>query len=86
MGINQITLEQVFSYGRDLAVGGTVIMFGWKVRGAWDVISKFLTRIEQHMDEVEHGMQLLLDNHLTHIKGTLDRIADAEVSANKHER
>lgn len=86
MGIDQVTLGQLFSYGRDLAVAGTVISVGWKIRGGWEEIRRFIERITEHMEKVEGGMQVLLDNHLIHMQDTLDRIADAEVSANKRPR
>lgn len=86
MNIDQITVGQLISYGRDLAVAGTVISVGWKIRGGWEEIRHFIRRITEHMEKVEDGMQVLLDNHLKHIQGTLERIADAEVSSNKRFR
>jgi hypothetical protein len=83
MSINQITLEQVFSWGRDIAVAGTVITVGWRLRGVWEVIQRFLERITMHMTIVESGMKALLDNHMTHMQETLEKIANAEVSANE---
>lgn len=74
MGIDQVTLGQVFSYGRDLAVAGTVISVGWKVRGGWEEVRRFIKRVTEHMDKVEIGMQ------------TLGKLADVEVSPYKRYR
>lgn len=66
--IGQLTLDQIFAYGRDLTIAGTVLTLGWKSRGVWEKCQSFLDRIETFMGRMEQGMETLLTNHMEHIE------------------
>jgi len=91
--LSQINIGQIISYARDLSIAATVIAVGWKIlraisgiawkaRGIWEEIQTFIHRITQHMETMENGMKVVLENHLTHIE---DHLANLAVSASRIE-
>lgn len=70
-----ITFAEIFGYCRDLSIAGAIVTFVWKVRGTWDEIQSFTQRVLLHMDRVEHTMDVIVANHLTHISQALEQLA-----------
>lgn len=64
---SHVTLGQVSSTLRDLAIFSVIITGAWKARGGYELAAKFFNRCTEHMTVMESGMKTLLENHLTHI-------------------
>jgi len=79
---NTVTLGHIGSTLRDFSIFGALvsglIATVWKGRGIYDATSTFFSRIIQHMDVMESGMNTLLTNHLHHIEKDLKTIARRE--------
>ena len=84
--ISQMNVGELISSLRDLIFILGMLTVGWKVR-AWvqPVIdffhraNEFFDRSEVHIQRVESGMQMLLNNHLSHIQSDLGHISGREV-------
>lgn len=70
-----VTLSELSSAVRDFGIVGTLVVIGWKgrswVQPAFDLFKKastFFDRAETHMVTMEGQMNLLLNNHLSHLK------------------
>jgi len=70
-----ITLGELSSTIRDFGIFFTLLVLGWKCRGAIqpaiDLFKKanvFLDRADTYMTTSEGQMNLLLNNHLKHLK------------------
>jgi hypothetical protein len=83
---SQLPLGEVISSLRDVIFILGVLTIGWKIR-AWlqPVIeffkraNEFFDRSEAHIDKVESGMQVLLNNHLSHIQSDLGHLSGREI-------
>lgn len=70
-----LTLAELSSAVRDFGIVGTLVILGWKGR-SWaqpviDVFKEakgFFERADRHMTTMETQMNLLLTNHLAHLK------------------
>jgi hypothetical protein len=70
-----VTLAELSAAVRDFGIVGVLIVIGWKSR-SWtqpiiDVIeraTRFFDRADRHMTTIETQMNLLLNNHLAHLK------------------
>lgn len=76
---SQITLGQVSSTARDLAIVGTLITCAWKARGWYEAGASFFARCIKHMDVMEAGMKTLLENHMTHIEADLAKLTGRSI-------
>lgn len=94
--IGQLTLDQIMSSGRDLAIAGALIKIVWNARGVKAAADAFTARVSKFMDSVEEKLDTLNDNvitvmnnHLPHLDEKLDRIANQGVandSVPEHDR
>ena len=66
-----LTLGQLSSSLKDFSIVGFLIGVAWKARGFYELASGFFNRITKHMDAMEHGMNTLLTNHITHMEEDL---------------
>src|SRR5579859_2496775 len=72
---SSITLGQLSSSARDLAIVGVLITSTWKARGVYGSVTEFFQRTMKHMDVMEAGMNTLLTNHLAHIEENLKQMS-----------
>lgn len=72
--LNQITLGDIITYVRDLAIAGVVLKLGWKLRDVWQAVLDTKERIFRHMDVMESGMTTLLNNDLRHLQESVDKL------------
>jgi hypothetical protein len=84
--LTQMTVGEALSSIRDIALICGMVIAGWKAR-SWiqpflDTVkkaNKFFDAGEKHMQIVESGMQMLLNNHLHHIESDLGHISGRQV-------
>ena len=77
-GIQQLTVGEVTSTLRDFAIIGAmfpVFKFVWKIRGMYESIQNFFTRVTKHMDTMENFAQVAVRNHLNHMERDLRFLA-----------
>lgn len=79
-GFGSMPLDDVLGFFRDIALIFGVVVIGWKVHAVVQPIVDFfklaiktMKRAEKHMDAMEEGMTLLLENHLKHIHAELKK-------------
>lgn len=70
-----VTIGQVVSTLKDGAFFVGILIFGWKARALFEPVLRFFTRVNVHMDTMEHGMSVILNNHLNHIEADLKAIS-----------
>ena len=70
-----LTVPEFISELRDGLFIVGMMVFGWKARSWFQPIKEFFSRVNHHMDVVEHGMKVILENHLTHIEADLKTIS-----------
>ena len=75
----QLTLGEIASAFRDLAIVTVIVKVAWSSRGIYEHGKSFFERCIKHMDFMETGMKTLLDNHLTHIEADLAKLTGREV-------
>jgi hypothetical protein len=66
-----LTLGQISSVARDFTIVGVLLTSAWKIRGVYENVKSFFSRLTAHMDIMENGMRTLLSNHLHHIEKDL---------------
>lgn len=83
--LSQMTLGELLSNLRDITVILGTLTIGWKLRSwlqpLYDFFkraNKFFELSESHIQRVESGMQVLLNNHLSHIQSDLGHISGRE--------
>jgi len=75
----QLTLGEIASAFRDLAIVTVLLRAAWSSRGLYEHGKAFFNRCIEHMDYMEFGMKTLLENHLTHIEADLAKLTGREV-------
>lgn len=83
--ISQMTVGELLSSLRDTIFIFGVPYLGWKARGwvqpgidFFKRANKFFDLGEAHIRRVESGMQVLLNNHLSHIQSDLGHLSGRE--------
>jgi hypothetical protein len=78
----QLDVSQFIAALRDIAFVVGLSVMGWKARTVAQPVYNFFTRADKHMDRVEiglsnmeKGMQILLENHMTHVQNSLEILA-----------
>ena len=71
----QLTLGEIASTLRDLAIVAILLKAAWHSRGLYDDAKAFFKRCTLHMDYVEGSMKTLLENHLVHIEAGVTALA-----------
>lgn len=84
--ISQMTVGELISSIRDLTVILGTLTIGWKVRSWVQPLVDFFKRAntffdmgEKHIQRVEAGMNVLLNNHLHHIQADLGHISGRDM-------
>lgn len=80
--LTQMTVGELLSSLRDITLIFSMLTVGWKVR-AWvqpgidffKRANKFFDLGEAHIQRVEAGMNVLLNNHLHHIQSDLGHLS-----------
>jgi hypothetical protein len=95
--LEQMSVGEAISSLRDIVFILGILLFGWKIRGwvqpgidFFKRANRFFDIGEQHIQRVESGMQMLLNNHLTHIQSDLGHISgrsrrDSAFTTDTHE-
>lgn len=87
---SQWTIGELSSAVKDYGIFVTVVVIGWKCRGAiqpaidlfkkanafFDKVDEQMARGNLHMQKMESGMDTLLNNHLAHLKTDKSEQAD----------
>jgi hypothetical protein len=87
---SQWTIGELSSAVKDYGIFATVVIVGWKSRGAiqpamdlfkkanafFDKVDGQMARGNLHMQKMESGMDTLLNNHLAHLKSDESEQAD----------
>lgn len=88
--LDQITVGQIITYGRDLAIAGTILKLGWEARGVIESIKTFfkdvggfMTSVEDKLDTLNTNVNTVMTNHLHHIDEKLDLIASGKSANDK---
>ncbi len=76
---SQLTLGEIASTFRDLAIVAVIVKLAWSSRGVYEHGKAFFMRCIAHMDSMEIGMKTLLENHLTHIEADLAKLTGREI-------
>lgn len=78
----QLDVSQFIAALRDLSFVVGLSVLGWKARTWLQPAYDFFNRAEKHMDRVEtglsnmeNGMSILLENHMTHVQNSLEILA-----------
>ena len=83
--LSQMSVGELLSSLRDITLILSMLTIGWKAR-AWiqpgidffKRANKFFDLGEAHIQRVESGMQILLNNHLSHIQSDLGHLSGRE--------
>lgn len=88
--LDQVTIGQIISYGRDLAIAGTILKLGWEARGVIESVKNFfkdvggfMKSVEAKLDTLNKNVNTVMSNHLQHIDEKLDLIASGKPANDK---
>lgn len=76
-----MTIGELASSIRDIAIVGTTLTLGWKARAFIQPGVDFFKKANSFMDTMSAGMELLLTNHLPHMHTELKTMAGRSDSA-----
>lgn len=89
---SQMTVGQLVTMLRDGSILVSILVFGWKARDLvqppidfFKQAKMMFERATKHMDTMEAGMNILLTNHLTHIQGDLNKLANVLPNPHQHQ-
>jgi hypothetical protein len=84
--LSEMNVGELISNLRDITITVATLTIGWKARSWIQPIveffkraNEFFDRSEAHIQKVESGMQVLLNNHLSHIQSDLGHISGREL-------
>lgn len=70
-----VSIGQLVSTLKDGAFLVGICVAGWKARSIIQPGIEFFKRCNAHMDTMEHGMKVILENHLSHMENDLRSLA-----------
>jgi hypothetical protein len=80
--LDQVTLGQLITYGRDLSIAGVILKLGWEARGVVQSIKtfgsdvhNFMASVNSKLDSLNANVNLAMTNHLPHFEEHLGNIA-----------
>jgi hypothetical protein len=88
--LDQVTIGQIITYGRDLSIAGVILKLGWEARGVIESLKtfgadvhSFMGSVNSKLDTLNQNVNLAMTNHLPHFQEHLELIASGKAANDK---